>query len=50
MAREETPFRRILSDFMASPIAVFGLTLLAAILIVAIAAPLISPQDRKSVV
>ena len=45
MAREETPFRRILSDFMASPIAVFGLMILAAVLIVAIAAPFISPQN-----
>jgi peptide/nickel transport system permease protein len=45
MAGEETPFRRILSDFMASPIAVFGLVLLAAILTVALAAPLISPQN-----
>ena len=45
MAREETPFRRIVSDFMASPIAVFGLMILAAVLIVAIAAPFISPQN-----
>ena len=45
MAGEETPFRRILSDFMANPTAVFGLVLLAAILAVAIAAPLISPQN-----
>jgi len=45
MAREETPFRRILSDFMASPTAVFSLVLLAAILVVAIAAPFISPQN-----
>ena len=45
MAREETPFRRILSDFMANPTAVFGLVLLVAILAVAIAAPLISPQN-----
>ena len=45
MAGEETPFRRIRSDFMANPTAVFGLVLLAAILAVAIAAPLISPQN-----
>jgi peptide/nickel transport system permease protein len=45
MAGEETPFRRILSDFVANPTAVFGLVLLAAILAVAIAAPLISPQN-----
>jgi peptide/nickel transport system permease protein len=45
MAREETSLGRILSDFMASPTAVFGLLLLAAILVVAIAAPFISPQN-----
>ena len=45
MAREETPLGRILSDFMGSPTAVFGLLLLAAILVVAIAAPFISPQN-----
>jgi peptide/nickel transport system permease protein len=45
MTRDETPFRRILSDFMANPTAVFGLVLLAAILAVAITAPLISPQN-----
>ena len=45
MAREETPFRRVVADFMASPIAVFGLMILAAVLIVAIAAPFISPQN-----
>jgi len=45
MAREETPFGRILSDFLSSPTAVFGLVLLAAILVVAIAAPFISPQN-----
>src|SRR5438045_478511 len=45
MASEETPFRRIVADFMSSPIAVFGLLLLGAILIVAIAAPFISPQN-----
>ena len=45
MAREETPFGRILSDFLSSPTAVLGLVLLAAILTVAIAAPFISPQN-----
>ncbi|MDQ2963037.1 MAG: ABC transporter permease [Pseudomonadota bacterium] len=45
MPREDTPFRRILADFLANPTAVFGLALLAAILVVAIAAPLISPQN-----
>ena len=28
MAAEETPFKRIVSDFVANPVAVFGLTLL----------------------
>ncbi|HEX3633764.1 MAG TPA: ABC transporter permease [Casimicrobiaceae bacterium] len=41
----ETPFRRIASDFADSGIAVFGLALLALIVLVAIAAPLISPQN-----
>jgi len=45
MAREETPLGRMLSDFLSSPTAVFGLVLLAAILTVAIAAPFISPQN-----
>ena len=45
MAREATPFRSILADFVANPTAIFGLVLLAIILIVAIAAPLISPQN-----
>ena len=45
MPREGTPFRRILADFIANPTAVFGLVLLGAIVAVAIAAPLISPQN-----
>ena len=45
MAREEAPFRRILADFFVSPTAVFGLVLLGVILLVAIAAPFISPQN-----
>jgi peptide/nickel transport system permease protein len=45
MAREETPARRILGDFFANPTAVFGLVLLGLILLVALAAPLISPQN-----
>jgi len=45
VAQDETQFRRILADFFANPIAAFGLTLLALILFVAIAAPLISPQN-----
>ena len=41
----ETPFRRIASDFACSRIAVAGLALLGLILLVAITAPLISPQN-----
>ncbi len=41
----ETPFRRIVSDFCANPVAVFGLVLLGAILFLALFAPLISPQN-----
>jgi len=39
------PLRRIASDFAASRIALAGLALLAAILLIAVFAPLISPQD-----
>jgi len=45
MAGEETPFRRIVADFVANPVAVFGLALLAVIALAAIFAPLISPQN-----
>jgi peptide/nickel transport system permease protein len=41
----ETPFRRIAADFTANPLAVFGLVLLAAILVLAVLAPWISPQN-----
>jgi peptide/nickel transport system permease protein len=41
----ETPFRRIVSDFAASRVAVFGLAMLGLILLTAILAPLISPQN-----
>jgi peptide/nickel transport system permease protein len=41
----ETPFRRIASDFAGSRIAVFGLAMLGLILLTAIMAPLISPQN-----
>jgi peptide/nickel transport system permease protein len=41
----ESPFRRIVSDFCVDPVAVFGLVLLAAVLFVALFAPLISPQN-----
>jgi peptide/nickel transport system permease protein len=45
MAQEEPPFRRVLSDFASDPAALIGLVLLAIILVAAIAAPLVSPQN-----
>ncbi|HTR57862.1 MAG TPA: ABC transporter permease [Casimicrobiaceae bacterium] len=45
MAGEETPARRIASDFIGNPLAVLGLVLLALVIAVAIFAPLISPQN-----
>jgi peptide/nickel transport system permease protein len=45
MAGEETPFKRIVSDFVANPVAVFGLMLLCLIVLAAILAPFISPQN-----
>jgi peptide/nickel transport system permease protein len=45
MAGEETPLRRIGSDFFANPLAVLGLILLALVIAAAIFAPLISPQN-----
>jgi peptide/nickel transport system permease protein len=42
---EETPFRRIVADYSESRIALFGLALLVAILLIALLAPLISPQN-----
>ncbi|MEP6998054.1 MAG: ABC transporter permease [Betaproteobacteria bacterium] len=44
-AAEQPPLRRIASDFAASRLAVFGLVLLGSILLIAIMAPLISPQN-----
>ena len=41
----ERPFARIASDFLANPVAVFGLSLLAIIVLLAVFAPLVSPQD-----
>ncbi|MEK7876380.1 MAG: ABC transporter permease [Pseudomonadota bacterium] len=41
----ESPFRRIASDFAASRLALTGLALFVLILIVALGAPLISPQN-----
>ena len=45
MAAEQTPFKRIASDFLDNPVAVFGLVLFGLILLTAILAPLISPQN-----
>src|SRR5260370_4626071 len=45
MAREDSPFERLLSDFAANPTAVFGLILLGIIVVAALGAPLISPQN-----
>lgn len=45
LAPVETPWRRFVSDFMASPLAVTGLVMLLVIIVVAIVAPLISPQN-----
>ena len=44
-AREETPFRRFLADFAESRMAVLGLVVFAAILVAALAAPWVSPQN-----
>ena len=42
---QESPFRRIVSDYMESPLAVIGLIGTAIIVFIAIFAPLISPQN-----
>jgi peptide/nickel transport system permease protein len=39
------PFRRVAGDFFASPVAVFGFALLSAVVVAAIFAPLLSPQN-----
>ncbi|MGI9478817.1 MAG: ABC transporter permease [Hyphomicrobiaceae bacterium] len=41
----DTPFRRFVSDFVESPVAVFALGLLSIIVLLAILAPLITPQN-----
>jgi len=45
VAVERSPFARIASDFAASRLALSGLAVLALVLLAAIAAPLISPQN-----
>jgi peptide/nickel transport system permease protein len=44
-AKEETPFRRFVTQFMEDRVAVFGLGLLAIVLLLALLAPLIAPQN-----
>lgn len=43
--RVETPFGRIVNDFCDNPFAVFGAVLLVLIVVVALFAPLVSPQN-----
>ncbi len=43
--REETPFRRFVSQFLEDKVAVFGLVLLAIVVTLALLAPWISPQN-----
>jgi peptide/nickel transport system permease protein len=45
MARDETPSRRLRAAFFESPAAVVGIVLFCLVLVVALAAPLISPQN-----
>ncbi|MBM3536835.1 MAG: ABC transporter permease [Alphaproteobacteria bacterium] len=45
VAPVETPWRRFVTDFMASPLAIVGLIMLVAIIAIALVAPLISPQN-----
>jgi peptide/nickel transport system permease protein len=45
VARDEPPFRRILAEFLANPSAVAGVALLGLVVVVALAAPWISPQS-----
>jgi peptide/nickel transport system permease protein len=41
----ESPFRHLAAEFLANPVAVFGIVLLAIIVLLAVFAPLVSPQD-----
>ena len=43
--RPETPLRRLVSEFMTSPVAVIALVVFIAIVLLAIFAPLIAPQN-----
>src|SRR5437764_2986823 len=44
-AATETPLGRIARDFIANPVAIFGLVILFAFVLAAILAPFISPQN-----
>jgi len=41
----QSPFQRVVSDFFANPVAILGLGLLALVVLAAIFAPVISPQN-----
>jgi peptide/nickel transport system permease protein len=41
----QSPLQRIVSDFLANPVAIFGLGLLSLVVLAALFAPLISPQN-----
>ncbi|MEP7063407.1 MAG: ABC transporter permease [Betaproteobacteria bacterium] len=41
----QSPWRRVVSDFFANPVAIFGFGLLCVLVLAAIFAPLISPQN-----
>ena len=43
--RDDSPLRRIVADFVANPIAIFGIVLLLLVILAAILAPFISPQN-----
>ena len=45
MAAEQTPLRRLLGDFAASRLALFGAALLGLVVVAAVFAPLISSQN-----
>ena len=41
----QSPLQRVVSDFLANPVAIFGLGLLTLVVLAAVFAPLISPQN-----
>jgi len=44
-ATVQTPFQRILGDFLASKLAILGLALLSVVIVIALFAPVLSPQN-----